>query len=36
MHGGLLELKSAPGEGTTASFILPVTQTAVPGAIVAA
>jgi two-component system cell cycle sensor histidine kinase PleC len=26
MHGGLLELKSAPGQGTTASFSLPVRQ----------
>jgi two-component system cell cycle sensor histidine kinase PleC len=27
MHGGLLDLKSAPGQGTTASFALPVRQT---------
>lgn len=26
MHGGVLELDSAPGEGTTASFVLPVRQ----------
>jgi two-component system cell cycle sensor histidine kinase PleC len=26
MHGGLLDLKSAPGQGTTASFSLPVRQ----------
>jgi two-component system cell cycle sensor histidine kinase PleC len=26
MHGGLLELKSAPGKGTLASFSLPVRQ----------
>jgi two-component system cell cycle sensor histidine kinase PleC len=35
MHGGLLDLKSAPGQGTTASFALPVRQsrpTAVSGA----
>jgi two-component system cell cycle sensor histidine kinase PleC len=29
MHGGLLSLKSAPGQGTEASFLLPVRQTAV-------
>lgn len=29
MHGGLLELASAPGQGTTASFSLPIRQTAV-------
>jgi len=29
MHGGLLDLKSAPGRGTTASFSLPVRQTGV-------
>jgi two-component system cell cycle sensor histidine kinase PleC len=34
MHGGLLDLKSAPGQGTTASFSLPVRQSA--GAVVAA
>ncbi|WP_411288260.1 ATP-binding protein [Phenylobacterium sp.] len=28
MHGGLLDLRSAPGQGTTASFSLPVRQTA--------
>ena len=28
MHGGLLDLKSAPGQGTTASFSLPVRQSA--------
>ncbi|WP_308238123.1 ATP-binding protein [Phenylobacterium sp. J367] len=28
MHGGLLELASAPGQGTEASFLLPVRQTA--------
>ncbi|THD79946.1 MAG: PAS domain-containing protein [Phenylobacterium sp.] len=27
MHGGLLDLKSAPGQGTAASFSLPVQQT---------
>jgi len=27
MHGGLLDLKSAPGQGTAASFSLPVRQT---------
>jgi two-component system cell cycle sensor histidine kinase PleC len=27
LHGGLLDLKSAPGQGTTASFTLPVRQT---------
>jgi len=27
MHGGLLDLKSAPGQGTSASFSLPVQQT---------
>ena len=35
MHGGLLDLKSAPGQGTTASFALPVRQsrpTAISGA----
>ena len=35
MHGGLLGLKSAPGQGTTASFALPVRQsrpTAISGA----
>jgi signal transduction histidine kinase len=26
MHGGLLDLKSAPGQGTAASFSLPVQQ----------
>ncbi|WP_293901556.1 ATP-binding protein [Phenylobacterium sp.] len=26
MHGGLLDLRSAPGQGTTASFALPVRQ----------
>jgi two-component system cell cycle sensor histidine kinase PleC len=29
MHGGLLDLKSAPGQGTAASFSLPVQQTEV-------
>ncbi|MFI4936124.1 MAG: ATP-binding protein, partial [Caulobacterales bacterium] len=29
MHGGVLELESTPGEGTTASFILPVRQSAI-------
>jgi two-component system cell cycle sensor histidine kinase PleC len=28
MHGGLLDLRSAPGQGTSASFSLPVRQTA--------
>jgi len=28
MHGGLLDLKSAPGQGTVASFALPVRQSA--------
>jgi two-component system cell cycle sensor histidine kinase PleC len=28
MHGGLLDLRSAPGRGTTASFSLPVQQSA--------
>jgi two-component system cell cycle sensor histidine kinase PleC len=27
MHGGLLDLRSAPGQGTNASFSLPVRQT---------
>jgi two-component system cell cycle sensor histidine kinase PleC len=27
MHGGLLDLESAPGQGTEASFLLPVRQT---------
>ena len=27
MHGGALEMQSAPGEGTTVSFSLPVQQT---------
>ena len=27
MHGGLLDLQSAPGQGTEASFLLPVRQT---------
>jgi two-component system cell cycle sensor histidine kinase PleC len=27
LHGGLLDLKSAPGQGTTASFSLPIRQT---------
>jgi two-component system cell cycle sensor histidine kinase PleC len=35
MHGGLLDLKSAPGQGTTASFALPVRQSA-PSAVAAA
>jgi two-component system cell cycle sensor histidine kinase PleC len=26
MHGGLLDLRSAPGQGTSASFSLPVRQ----------
>ncbi len=26
MHGGLLDLRSAPGQGTSASFTLPVSQ----------
>ncbi len=34
MHGGLLDLKSAPGQGTTASFSLPVRQSA-PAALLA-
>jgi two-component system cell cycle sensor histidine kinase PleC len=32
MHGGLLELKSSPGQGTTASFSLPIRQEAAPAA----
>jgi two-component system cell cycle sensor histidine kinase PleC len=28
MHGGLLDLRSAPGQGTAASFSLPVRQAA--------
>jgi two-component system cell cycle sensor histidine kinase PleC len=39
MHGGLLDLKSTPGQGTTASFALPVRQshpTSVPSAAAAA
>ncbi|WP_374471353.1 ATP-binding protein [Phenylobacterium sp.] len=28
MHGGMLDLRSAPGQGTEASFLLPVRQTA--------
>ncbi len=39
MHGGLLDLKSAPGQGTVASFALPVRQSlpaSVPGAAAAA
>ena len=35
MHGGLLDLKSAPGQGTVASFALPVRQSrpaSLPGA----
>jgi two-component system cell cycle sensor histidine kinase PleC len=28
MHGGLLDLRSAPGQGTSATFSLPVRQTA--------
>ena len=39
MHGGLLDLKSAPGQGTAASFALPVRQshpTSLPGAAAAA
>ncbi|HEX5379823.1 MAG TPA: ATP-binding protein [Phenylobacterium sp.] len=28
MHGGALELRSAPGQGTTVSFILPIRQSA--------
>ena len=35
MHSGLLDLKSAPGQGTTASFALPVRQTR-PSAVAAA
>jgi two-component system cell cycle sensor histidine kinase PleC len=27
MHGGLLDLRSAPGQGTSATFFLPVRQT---------
>ncbi|MFN3585125.1 ATP-binding protein [Phenylobacterium sp.] len=30
MHGGLLDLKSTPGQGTTASFALPVRQSQLP------
>jgi two-component system cell cycle sensor histidine kinase PleC len=30
MHGGLLDLKSAPGQGTTVSFSLPVRQALAP------
>jgi two-component system, cell cycle sensor histidine kinase PleC len=29
MHGGLLDLRSAPGQGTSATFSLPVSQTSV-------
>jgi len=36
MHGGLLDLKSAPGQGTTAGFSLPVRQSGIAGASVAA
>ncbi len=34
MHGGLLDLKSAPGRGTTASFSLPERQQAAPAVVV--
>ena len=30
MHGGLLDLRSAPGQGTVASFALPVRQSELP------
>jgi two-component system cell cycle sensor histidine kinase PleC len=30
MHGGLLEIESAPGKGTTVSFTLPLQQTDIP------
>jgi two-component system, cell cycle sensor histidine kinase PleC len=36
MHGGLLDLRSAPGQGTSATFSLPVRQASVALAIVAA
>jgi two-component system cell cycle sensor histidine kinase PleC len=36
MHGGLLDLRSAPGQGTVASFSLPVRQISVALAQVAA
>jgi two-component system cell cycle sensor histidine kinase PleC len=26
MHGGVLELESQPGQGTTASFVIPIRQ----------
>ncbi|MGZ3376639.1 MAG: ATP-binding protein, partial [Phenylobacterium sp.] len=29
MHGGLLDLRSAPGQGTSATFSLPVHQSSV-------
>jgi two-component system cell cycle sensor histidine kinase PleC len=36
MHGGLLDLRSAPGQGTSAAFSLPVRQSSVALAAVAA
>ncbi len=36
MHGGLLDLRSAPGQGTSATFSLPVRQSSVALAAVAA
>jgi two-component system cell cycle sensor histidine kinase PleC len=36
MHGGLLDLRSAPGQGTSASFSLPVRQSSVALAAIAA
>jgi two-component system, cell cycle sensor histidine kinase PleC len=36
MHGGLLDLRSAPGQGTSATFSLPVSQSSVALAAIAA